>query len=84
VQARLKPLLENPGAVASETPTRSALLASSAVVSVSTATMPASTASAIQEYLDLPDAPPKPKAPTEATPTTLVAARAAESVKPFD
>ena len=34
--------------------------------------------------LDLPDAPPKPKAPTEATPTTLVAARAAESVKPFD
>jgi hypothetical protein len=25
--------------------------------------------------LDLPDAPPKPKAPTEATPTTLVAAR---------
>ncbi|KMO12901.1 DNA polymerase I [Methylobacterium platani] len=34
--------------------------------------------------LDLPDAPPKPKAPAEATPTTLVAARAAEAVKPFD
>ncbi|MGF3021642.1 DNA polymerase I [Methylobacterium aquaticum] len=34
--------------------------------------------------LDLPDAPPKPKAATEATPTTLVAARAAEAVKPFD
>lgn len=34
--------------------------------------------------LALPDGPPKPKAPTEATPTTLVAARAAEAVKPFD
>ncbi|MFH6781745.1 MULTISPECIES: DNA polymerase I [Methylobacterium] len=34
--------------------------------------------------LALPDAPPKPRAPAEATPTTLVAARAAEAVKPFD
>ncbi len=34
--------------------------------------------------LALPDGPPKPKAPAEATPTTLVAARAAEAVKPFD
>ncbi|TGE02322.1 DNA polymerase I [Methylobacterium nonmethylotrophicum] len=34
--------------------------------------------------LDLPDAPPKRKPPAEATPTTLVAARAAEAVKPFD
>ncbi|MEH3145951.1 MAG: DNA polymerase I [Methylobacterium frigidaeris] len=34
--------------------------------------------------LDLPDAPPAPKKPAEASPATLVAARAAEAVKPFD
>jgi len=34
--------------------------------------------------MDLPDAAPKPRGPGEATPSTLVAARAAESVKPFD
>ncbi|GJD50216.1 DNA polymerase I [Methylobacterium crusticola] len=34
--------------------------------------------------LDLPDTPAKPRGPAEATPTTLVTARAAESVKPFD
>ncbi|BCM81965.1 DNA polymerase I [Methylobacterium indicum] len=47
---------------------------------------PASAAAEVDPFADLalPDGPPKPKAPTEATPTTLVAARAAESVKPFD
>ncbi|RVU19478.1 DNA polymerase I [Methylobacterium oryzihabitans] len=34
--------------------------------------------------LDLPDAPPPPRKPAEASPATLVAARAAEAVKPFD
>ncbi|WP_407518766.1 DNA polymerase I [Methylobacterium oryzisoli] len=34
--------------------------------------------------LDLPDAPRKPRPPAEATPGGLVAARAAEAVKPFD
>ncbi|MGU3463930.1 DNA polymerase I [Methylobacterium sp. C33D] len=34
--------------------------------------------------LDLPDAPAKPRAPVEATPGNVVAARAAESVAPFD
>ena len=34
--------------------------------------------------LDLPDAPPKPRGPVEPTPANVVAARAAESVKPFD
>ncbi|MGV7030611.1 DNA polymerase I [Methylobacterium symbioticum] len=33
---------------------------------------------------DLPDAAPKPRTPPEPTPGNLVAARAAESVKPFD
>ena len=32
----------------------------------------------------LPDVPPKPRGPSEPTPAGLVAARAAESVKPFD
>ncbi|MCF4128535.1 DNA polymerase I [Methylobacterium sp. SyP6R] len=47
---------------------------------------PASAAAEVDPFADLalPDAPPKPKAPAEATPTTLVAARAAEAVKPFD
>ncbi|AWN45358.1 DNA polymerase I [Methylobacterium terrae] len=47
---------------------------------------PASAAAEVDPFadLDLPDAPPKPRAPAEATPTTLVAARAAEAVKPFD
>ncbi|KMO20688.1 DNA polymerase I [Methylobacterium indicum] len=47
---------------------------------------PTSAAAEVDPFADLalPDGPPKPKAPTEATPTTLVAARAAESVKPFD
>ncbi len=34
--------------------------------------------------LDLPDAAPKKRGPSEPTPSTLVAARAAEAVKPFD
>ncbi|WP_183568223.1 DNA polymerase I [Methylorubrum rhodinum] len=34
--------------------------------------------------LNLPDAAPKKRGPSEPTPSTLVAARAAESVKPFD
>ena len=34
--------------------------------------------------LGLPDAPPKPRGPSAPTPANLVAARAAESVKPFD
>ena len=34
--------------------------------------------------LNLPDGAPKPRAPAEATPGALVAARAGESVKPFD
>ncbi|GJD75312.1 DNA polymerase I [Methylobacterium goesingense] len=34
--------------------------------------------------LGLPDAAPKPRGPSEPTPANLVAARAAESVKPFD
>ena len=34
--------------------------------------------------LDLPDAPAKPRAPVEATPGNVVAARAAEAVAPFD
>ena len=34
--------------------------------------------------LDLPDAAPKKRGPAEPTPSTLVAARAAEAVKPFD
>jgi DNA polymerase-1 len=34
--------------------------------------------------LDLPDAPAKPRAPIEATPGNVVAARAAEAVAPFD
>ncbi|KAB1072151.1 DNA polymerase I [Methylobacterium planeticum] len=34
--------------------------------------------------LDLPDAPARPRGPAEPTPSGVVAARAAESVKPFD
>ncbi|MBX9931474.1 MAG: DNA polymerase I [Methylobacterium sp.] len=34
--------------------------------------------------LDLPDVAPKPRGPAEPTPSSLVAARAAESTKPFD
>ncbi|WP_375463192.1 DNA polymerase I [uncultured Methylobacterium sp.] len=34
--------------------------------------------------LGLPDAAPKPRGPAEPTPSNLVAARAAESIKPFD
>ncbi len=47
---------------------------------------PTETKAEVDPFADLalPDAPPKPKAPAEATPTTLVAARAAEAVKPFD